>query len=191
MINLKKKDFEYTKIEILKNNEIIRVYEKGFNLESDPDKFIFDDYEAAHTNIFSVLWFLYDNRHNKNIKVKLYHNNIKRVFPVNIATNTIVNNLTEKHISDIEDYIKLCFCSLYSDHAASDYFNKLVRDFKEKDKLKFLLFYLKNRSESDINFWLGFYNYDNLEQVRQDYYKLISKNQKKTSYNNFNFKKAA
>lgn len=26
---------------ILKNNEVIRVYEKGFNLESDPDKFIF------------------------------------------------------------------------------------------------------------------------------------------------------
>lgn len=191
MINLKKKDFEYTKIEILKNNEIIRVYEKSFNLNSDPDKFIFDDYEAVHTNLFSVLWFLYDNRHNKNIKVKLYHNNIKHILPVNVATNTIVNNLTEKHISEIEDYIKLCFCSLYSDHSASDYFNKLVRDFKEKDKLKFLLFYLKNRSKNDIIFWLGFYNYDNLEQVRQDYYKLISKNQKKTSYNNFNFKKAA
>lgn len=191
MINLKKKDFEYTKIEILKNNEIIRVYEKGFNLNNNPDKFVFDDYEAAHTNIFNVLWFLYDNRHNKNIKVKLCHNNIKHILPVNIATNTIINNLTEKHISEIEDYIKLCFCSLYSDHAASDYFDKIVRDFNEKDKLKFLLFYLKNRSENDINFWLDFYNYDNLEQVKQDYYKLISKNQKKTSYNNFNFKKAA
>ena len=191
MINLKKKDFEYTKIEILKNNEIVRVYEKGFNLDSDPDKFIFDDYEAAHVNIFCLLWFLYDNRHDKNIKIKLYHNNIKHILPVNIATNTIVNNLTEKHFSEIRDCIKLSFCSLYSDHAASDYFDKIIRDFNEKDKLKFLLFYLKNRSESDINFWLGFYNYDNLEQAKQDYYKLISKNQKKTSYNNFNFKKAA
>lgn len=136
MINLKKKDFEYTKIEILKNNEIIRVYEKGFNLDSDPDKFIFDDYEAAHTNIFSVLWFLYDNRHDKNIKIKLYHNNIKRIFPVNIATNTIINNLTEKHISEIRDCIKLSFCSLWSDDKTRCYFNKIISNWTKKDWFK-------------------------------------------------------
>jgi hypothetical protein len=136
MINLKKKDFEYTKIEILKNNEIIRVYEKGFNLDSEPDRFIFNDYEAAHANIFSVLWFLYDNRHDKNIKIKLYHNNIKRVFPVNIATNTIINNLTEKHISEIRDGMNLSFSSLWSDDKTRCYFNKIISNWTKKDWFK-------------------------------------------------------
>lgn len=179
MINLRKANVFYSHIDVILNNEIIAFYDEFEKI--DPE-----DYFSDQIELLPLLSLLYDHINKNDLKVKIKYprgsyqvkekiityNNVKTVFDI------ILHHATGDNEAKIENYLS-------SITLAENNFKKYLKsrfDFYYKlEKLHFLISWTTDKNR---DFWLDFYGYKNIQEVKNEYTLLIYDN-------NYEIKKAA
>ena len=179
MINLKKANVFYSRIDVLLNNDIIAFYDEFEKI--DPE-----DYFSDQIELLPLLSLLYDHFSKNDLKIKIKYpkgsyqvqekiityNNIKSVFDI------ILHHATCDNEAKIEKYLKMLTL-------AENNFKKYLKSrFDFYQKLQKLHFLISWTTDKNRDFWLDFYGYKNIQEVKNEYTLLIYDN-------NYEIKKAA
>lgn len=180
MINLRKANVFYSHIDIILNNEIIAFYDEFEKI--DPD-----DYFSDQIELLPLLSLLYDHINKNDLKVKVkyprgsYQVQEKIITYTNIkaAFNILLNHATGDNEAKIEKYLKLL--TLADESNFKKYLKSRFDFYYKLHKLHFLISWTNDKNR---DFWLDFYGYKNIQEVKNEYTLLIYDN-------NYEIKKAA
>lgn len=179
MINLRKANVFYSHIDVIKNNEVIAFYDEFEKI--DPE-----DYFSNQIELLPLLGLLYDHINKNDLKVKvkyprgsyqvkekiITYTNIRAVFDI------LLHHATGDNEAKIENYLKLITL-------AENNFKKYLKSrFEFYYKLEKLHFLISWTTDKNRDFWLDFYGYKNIQEVKNEYILLINDN-------NYEIKKAA
>ena len=179
MINLKKANVFYSRIDVLLNNDIIAFYDEFEKI--DPE-----DYFSDQIELLPLLSLLHDHFSKNDLKVRVKYPRgsyqVKEKIITYTDTKTVFNILLHHATGDneakIEKYLKMLTL-------AENNFKKYLKsrfDFYQKlQKLHFLITWTTDKNR---DFWLDFYGYKNIQEVKNEYTLLIYDN-------NYEIKKAA
>ena len=181
MINLRKANVFYSHIDVILNNEIIAFYDDFEKI--DPEDFFSDQIE-----LLPLLGLLYDHINKNDLKVKvkyprgsyqvqekiITYTDIKAVFDI------LLHHATGDNEAIIEKYLR----SHILGDSKNDFKNYLESRFEFYYKLEKLHFLISWTTDKNRDFWLDFYGYKNIQEVKNEYTLLIYDN-------NYEIKKAA
>lgn len=181
MINLKKSNVFYSHIDVILNNEIIAFYDEFEKI--DPEDFFSNQIE-----LLPLLGLLHDHINKNDLKIKITYprgsyqitGKIITYTDIKIAFNIILNHATGDNEARIEDYLKLIILG----DEKNDFKNYLKSRFNFYCKLHKLHFLISQVNDKNRDFWLDFYGYKNIQEVKNEYTLLIYDN-------NYEIKKAA
>lgn len=179
MINLKKANVFYSHIDVILNNEIIAFYDEFIKI--DPE-----DYFSKQQKLLPLLSLLYDHFNKNDLKIKVkyprgsYQVQEKIITYTDTKTvfNILLNHATGDNEAKIENYLKLLTLN------ESNFKKYLKSRFDFYYKLHKLHFLISWTTDKNRDFWLDFYGYKNIQEVKNEYTLLIYNN-------NYEIKKAA
>lgn len=181
MINLKKANVFYSRIDVLLNNDIIAFYD-------DFEKIDPEDYFSDQIELLPLLGLLYDHMNKNDLKIRvkyprgsyqvqekiITYNDVKTVFDI------ILHHTTGDNEAKIEKYLR---SHVFGDFK-NDFKNYLKSRFDFYCKLHKLHFLISWTTDKNRDFWLDFYGYKNIQEAKNEYILLIHDN-------NYEIKKAA
>ena len=181
MINLRKANVFYSRVDVIKNHEIIAFYDEFIKI--DPE-----DYFSDQIELLPLLSLLHDHFSKNDLKIKITYprgsyqitGKIITYTDVKTAFNIILNHATEDNNTHIENYLRLIILG----DEKNDFKNYLRSRFKFYYKLHKLHFLISWTNDKNRSFWLDFYGYKNIQEVKNEYTLLIYDN-------NYEIKKAA
>lgn len=180
MINLRKANVFYSRVDVILNHEIIAFYDEFIKIKPD-------DYFSNQIELLPLLALLHDhiNKNDLKIKVKypkgsyqvqekiITYTNIKAVFDI------LLHHATGDNEAKIENYLKLL--TLADESNFKKYLKNRFEFYYKLHKLHFLISWTTDKNRA---FWLDFYGYKNIQEVKNEYTLLIHDN-------NYEIKKAA
>lgn len=179
MINLKKANVFYSRIDVILNNEIIAFYDEFIKMNKE-------DYFSKQSDLLPLLSLLYDHFSKNDLKIRvkyprgsyqvqekiITYTDIKAVFDI------LLHHATGDNEAIIENYLKLLTLN------ESNFKKYLKSRFEFYYKLHKLHFLISWTNDKNRKFWLDFYGYKNIQEVKNEYTLLIHDN-------NYEIKKAA
>lgn len=181
MINLRKANVFYSHIDVILNNEVIAFYDEFEKI--DPE-----DYFSDQIELLPLLGLLYDHINKNDLKIRVkyprgsYQVQEKIITYTDIKTvfNILLHHATEDNSTHIENYLNLIILG----DKKNDFKNYLKSRFNFYYKLEKLHFLISWTNDKNRDFWLDFYGYKNVQEVKNEYTLLIHDN-------NYEIKKAA
>ena len=180
MINLRKANVFYSRIDVILNNEIIAFYDEFEKI--DPE-----DYFSDQIELLPLLSLLHDHINKNDLKIKITYprgsyqitGKIITYTDVKTAFDIILNHATGDNEARIEQYLKLL--TLAGESNFKKYLKSRFNFYYKLHKLHFLISWTNDKNR---DFWLDFYGYKNIQEVKNEYTLLIHDN-------NYEIKKAA
>ena len=181
MINLRKANVFYSHIDVILNNETIAFYDEFIKI--DPE-----DYFSDQIELLPLLGLLYDHINKNDLKVKVKYPRGSYQVQEKIITYTdtkavfdiLLHHATGDNEAIIEKYLK----SHILGDSKNDFKNYLRNRFEFYYKLEKLHFLISWTNDKNRDFWLDFYGYKNIQEVKNEYTLLIYDN-------NYEIKKAS
>ena len=180
MINLRKANVFYSRIDVILNNEIIAFYDEFEKI--DPE-----DYFSKQCNLLSFLSLLYDHMNKNDLKIRVKYprgsyqvqEKIITYTDIKAAFNILLHHATGDNEAIIEKYLKLL--TLADESNFKKYLKSRFNFYYKLHKLHFLISWTNDKNR---DFWLDFYGYKNIQEVKNEYTLLIHDN-------NYEIKRAA